>query len=73
MSVMLRKSLKVAFWNLLRHQLFSFLNIIGLAVGLACCLLLLLFVHDELSYDRDHRHADRIYRVADHFPSTVRK
>ncbi len=59
--------LKIAFRNLLRHKLFSFINIFGLAVGLACCLLIALFISQELSYDRYHTHADRIYRVGRYF------
>jgi putative ABC transport system permease protein len=49
---MLRNYLLVALRNLLKHRLYSFINIGGLAVGLAACLLILLFVTDELSYDR---------------------
>src|SRR5690606_38360964 len=41
----------------------SAINIIGLAVGMACCILILLYVFDELSYDRFHEKSDRIYRV----------
>jgi putative ABC transport system permease protein len=47
--------------------LYSGLNITGLAIGITCCLLILLYVQDELSYDRFHKKADRIYRVATHF------
>jgi putative ABC transport system permease protein len=57
---MLRNYLTVAFRNLLKHRLYSFINIGGLAVGLAACLLILLFVRDELSYDRWLPNADRI-------------
>ncbi|MEE9464681.1 MAG: ABC transporter permease, partial [Candidatus Neomarinimicrobiota bacterium] len=55
--------LKIALRNLLRHKGFSFINIVGLAIGLAGCLLITLFVLDEFSYDRHHAKADRIYRV----------
>ena len=55
--------LKVAWRNLLRHPLYTAINVVGLAVGLTCCLLVLLFVFDEVSYDRFHEKADRIYRV----------
>ncbi|WP_128545990.1 ABC transporter permease [Larkinella soli] len=61
---MLRNYLKIAFRNLRKHKTFSFINIIGVAIGLACFLLIALYVQDELSYDRHHRKADRIYRVA---------
>jgi putative ABC transport system permease protein len=49
--------------SMLRHKGFSFINIAGLAIGLAACIIILLFIVDELSYDRFHEKADRIYRV----------
>src|SRR5882757_5702764 len=64
---MLRNYLKIAFRSLLRHRSISFINIVGLAVGMACCLLILLFVQDELSYDRQNADASRIYRIAKDF------
>ncbi len=60
---MLKNYLKIALRNLLRHKGYSFINIAGLAVGITCCLLILLFVQDELSYDRYHEKAERIYRL----------
>ncbi len=60
---MLFNYLKIAFRNLLKHRGYSLINIAGLAIGMASCLLILLYVSDELSYDRFHRHADRIYRA----------
>jgi putative ABC transport system permease protein len=60
---MLRNYLKIAVRNLLRHRLYSLLNVLGLAVGLTVCTLILLWVQDELGYDRFHEHADRIHRV----------
>lgn len=60
---MLKNYLLVAFRNLIRHRAYSFINIVGLAVGIACCILILLFVQDEFSYDRFHAKADRIYDV----------
>jgi len=60
---MLRNYLVIAWRNLLRWKIYSFINIFGLAVGLACCILLLLYVRHELSYDRHHEHLDQIYRV----------
>ena len=61
--MMLLNYLKIALRNLRRHQLCSFINIFGLAVGLACCLLISLYIFQEVSYDRFHTKADRIYRV----------
>jgi len=60
---MLRNYLKIAFRNLIKHKLYSAINIFGLAVGIACCLLIGLYVHNEWSYDTFHSKADRIYRV----------
>lgn len=64
---MFKNNLKIAFRNLRKHKSISFINIFGLAVGMACCLLILLFVKDETSYDRYNRDADRIVRVVKDF------
>jgi putative ABC transport system permease protein len=56
--------LKIAVRNLLKYKGYSFLNIAGLAIGIACCILMLLYVQDELGYDRYHENADRIYRIS---------
>ncbi|MGB2763215.1 MAG: ABC transporter permease [Candidatus Aminicenantaceae bacterium] len=60
---MLKNYLKIALRNIKRHKGYSFINIVGLAIGMACCILILLWVQDELSYDRFHENADDIYRV----------
>ena len=60
---MLENYLKIALRNLRKHKGYAFLNIVGLAVGLACCLLIVFFVQDELSYDRHFPDVERIYRV----------
>ncbi|MBC7948090.1 MAG: ABC transporter permease [Chitinophagaceae bacterium] len=60
---MIRNYLKVAWRNLVKNKVFSFINIAGLAIGLACFTLIGLYVADELSYDRYHTKASRIYRV----------
>ena len=60
---MFRNYLKIAFRSLRKSKGFTALNIIGLASGLAVCLLIVLYVTDELSYDRYNVNADRIYRV----------
>jgi len=59
----LKNYLKIALRNIKRHKGYSFINIVGLAIGMACCILILLWVQDELSYDRFHENADDIYRV----------
>ena len=61
---MLVNDLKIALRNVQRRRSYAFINIAGLAVGMACGLLILLYVQDERSYDRFHTHADRIYRLA---------
>jgi putative ABC transport system permease protein len=61
---MFKTSLKIAFRNLSRNKVFSFINIFGLAIGLATCLLITLYILDELSYDRQIKDGDRIYRIA---------
>jgi len=64
---MLKNYIKIALRNLRRNKLYSVLNITGLAIGITCCILILLYVQDELSYDRFHEKADRIYRATTHF------
>lgn len=58
---MLKNYLKVAFRNLLRKKGFSFLNIAGLAIGMASTMLISLWIYNEVSYDRFHEHGDRLY------------
>jgi len=60
---MLKNYVKIAFRNLVRHKGYTFINIFGLATGIICCLLILVYVQDELSYDRYHEKADQIYRI----------
>ncbi len=60
---MIKNYFKIAFRNLVRNKTFSFINIFGLAIGLATCLIIMLFVQHELSYDRYNEKADRIVRV----------
>jgi putative ABC transport system permease protein len=60
---MLKNYLKIAWRNLVKNKVFSFINIAGLAIGLACFTLIALYVVDELSYDRYQEKANRIYRV----------
>ena len=61
---MIKNYLTVAIRNIARNKTFSAINILGLAIGMACCILILLYVQDELSYDQHHEHAHRIYRIA---------
>ena len=61
---MFKNYLKSALRNLYKHKCYSLINIIGLAIGMACCLLILLYVRHELSYDAYHENSDQIHRVA---------
>jgi putative ABC transport system permease protein len=58
---MFRNYLKIALRTILKHKGYSFINIAGLSVGIACCVLILLWVQDELSYDRFHENANNIH------------
>jgi len=62
-SIMIRNYLKIAYRNLKRQKVSTSINIVGLAIGLATCILITLYVQDELSYDRYNEKADRIFRV----------
>jgi putative ABC transport system permease protein len=63
---MLKNYLRVALRSLKKYKAYSLINISGLAVGIACCITIMLYVRHELGYDNFNRHADRIYRVAFH-------
>lgn len=60
---MIRNYFKIAFRNLLRHKTFSFINVFGLAIGMAACLLIVLFILDELKFDQHNIHKNNIYRI----------
>ena len=60
---MLKNYLKIAWRNLVKNKTFSIINISGLAIGLSCFLLISLYVLDEISFDRFHDKAQRIYRI----------
>lgn len=61
---MIRNYLVIALRYILRHKVFTFINISGLTFGITCSLFIFLYVQDELSYDRFHPDADRIYRLS---------
>jgi putative ABC transport system permease protein len=61
---MFKNYLKVALRNLLKQKLYAIITILGLSIGITCCLLIMLYVKQELSYDRFYPNANRIYRVA---------
>ena len=60
---MFRNFIKVTLRNLWKNKIFSVINVVGLAIGLCCFMLISLYVVEELSYDRHHKAADRIYRI----------
>ena len=62
-TVMFRNTMKITLRNIKKHKGYSFINVAGLAVGIACTILILLWVQDELSFDRMHENAERIVRV----------
>src|SRR5665648_127107 len=61
---MFKNLIKTAFRHILKHPGYSLLNIMGLSLGIASALFLIIYVSDEVSYDRYHENADRIYRVS---------
>src|SRR5687768_3860413 len=63
---MIRNYLIVALRNITRHSFYSLINIFGMTIGIAACLMIFLYVTDELSYDQFHPDADRIYQVGLH-------
>jgi putative ABC transport system permease protein len=67
-AAMLKSYLKLAYRNIIRHKRYAFLNITGLAVGLAACLLMASYVMHELSFETVHPDKDRIYRVNGRIP-----
>lgn len=60
---MIQNYFKIALRNLFKNKVFSLINILGLSIGMACCMLILLWVSHELSYDKHHENAEDIYRV----------
>lgn len=64
---MLKNHLKIAFRQIKKQKFYSAVNIIGLAMGVTCCLLIALFIRDELSYDQQHPNAENLYRVVQKF------
>ncbi|MEP3389688.1 MAG: ABC transporter permease, partial [Reichenbachiella sp.] len=66
---MFKNFLKIAYRNFMRQRVYSLINTAGLAIGVACFLLIFLYIHDELGYDRFHSKSDRTYRILEHFES----
>ena len=66
-TAMFRNYFKVAWRNLFKHKMYSSIKIGGFAIGMAACLLILLFIRDELSYDKRYERTDSIYRLVNVF------
>ncbi len=66
---MIHHFFQIAWRNLVKRKFYSFINIAGLAIGMTCCLLITLYIKNELSYDQYHTKKDRIYRVLQSFRS----
>ncbi len=65
---MFKNHIKIAWRNLTKNKQYAVINLAGLSVGMACYILIALFIQFELSYDRHHQKADRIYRIAQQQP-----
>ncbi len=63
---MFKNYIKIAYRNIQKNKIYSFINITGLAAGFACCLLITLWVIDELSFDKFHKNGKQIYHVLAH-------
>ena len=70
-TILLKNYLKIALRNIKRHKTFSFINITGLVVGMTCSILIMLFIQYEISHDRYHENADRIYRILIRQPTDI--
>src|SRR6187200_1294234 len=64
---MINNYLKIAWRNLMKNKIFSFINVFGLSIGLTCCMLIALYLHKELSYDTHHKNANSIYQLGTNF------
>lgn len=63
---MFKNYFKVAVRNILKHKFYSAINILGMTIGVTACILIVLYVVDEISYDRFHKNADRMYQIGLH-------
>ena len=63
---MFKNYIKIVIRNIRKQKIYSIINISGLSIGMACTFLILLWVQDELSYDKFHKNIDRLYRVLDY-------
>jgi len=61
---MIKNYIKISIRNIVNRKRYSFINIFGLSIGMACCILILLYVQFEMSFDRYHENSGDIYRLA---------
>lgn len=71
--IMISNYLKIALRNMRKQKIYAFINIMGLSIGMACCILVVLNVRHELSYDRYHQDGDRIFRIAQNIRKEARE
>src|SRR3954464_1080429 len=64
---MIKSYFKIAWRNLMKNKTFSFINVFGLAIGFTCCMLISLYLFNELSYDSYHKNGERIYQLGTTF------
>jgi putative ABC transport system permease protein len=64
---MIKTYFKIAWRNMMKSKVFSFINIFGLTIGLTCCMLISMYLFYELSYDSDHKNGDRVYQLGTAF------
>ena len=64
---MIKNYLKIAWRNVMKNKIFSFINIFGLSIGLTCCMLIALYLNHELTYDKYHKNADLVYQLGTNF------
>jgi len=70
---MFRSYVTIAWRNIIRSKAYSIINVSGLSLGVACCLLLVLYIQDEMTYDQHHERLDDLYRVTTTFEGVVNK
>ena len=67
---MIKNYLKIAWRNLMKNKVFSFINILGLTIGITVCMMIFLFIMNEFSFDKFHKQGKNIYRVMRGYDST---
>ena len=70
---MLKNYFKIAWRNLMKNKIFSFINVFGLSIGLTCCMLITIYIYNEMSYDKYHANIDRLYQIGTTFLKDIRE